>query len=499
MPANEFEKQVQKELDELRLSPSASVWENVEQQIREKKRRRILFFLIIPFALLPIAFSLYHFGYKSAPLQAIQHGTTPQPSRENIEEETSGSKHIPRDENVATVPSGQMSGEAGRNETGEQPLDGANLNLVQSKKDNDFPVSRTDNVSGVEQSKVRVDVTKAPVLESRQPVVTAGKLRSSADMKKDEVASGNDPVRNVQPSIAPAVPTETKSIPVTTPSGSKDSLVVDSAFAATSTEAADSSNAAAPGSQMKSVPMAKRWSWGLVAGAGITSNQTSPFSLEKSFAGSRDAATGIPQTGSGAPQIPLPPSSVEPGPAFAVGGVVELKLSKRSRISAGMQYRYVSNIIRTGQRKDTTILVPTGASNNYAAQVDQIYRGAPQKEFTNRYHFISLPVAYHLQLNKGRKLPVQWDLGGAASYLVSTNALVYSGTLGGVYFHDRELFSRLHVSVATGLSVRVRTKNEKEWVLGPEFSFALNPLIKGEKQQYMLYGGISAKILFAGK
>ncbi|MBS1654336.1 MAG: hypothetical protein JSU05_05770, partial [Bacteroidetes bacterium] len=44
MPVNDFEKKVQQRMDEFRLRPSASVWPEVEKRIREKKRRRIIFF-----------------------------------------------------------------------------------------------------------------------------------------------------------------------------------------------------------------------------------------------------------------------------------------------------------------------------------------------------------------------------------------------------------------------------------------------------------------------
>ena len=44
MSANRFENQVQQKMDELRLQPTAQVWEEVERRIREKKRRRIIVF-----------------------------------------------------------------------------------------------------------------------------------------------------------------------------------------------------------------------------------------------------------------------------------------------------------------------------------------------------------------------------------------------------------------------------------------------------------------------
>src|SRR5712671_7237178 len=60
MPANEFEKQVQRRLDDLQLNPSASVWKNVEQQIRNKKRRRVIVFFLLPLALGLFGYSIFY-------------------------------------------------------------------------------------------------------------------------------------------------------------------------------------------------------------------------------------------------------------------------------------------------------------------------------------------------------------------------------------------------------------------------------------------------------
>src|SRR5687768_9069285 len=52
MPENNFEKKVQQRMDELKLQPAATVWENVFEKIRkEKKRRRFILWFFL-FALL---------------------------------------------------------------------------------------------------------------------------------------------------------------------------------------------------------------------------------------------------------------------------------------------------------------------------------------------------------------------------------------------------------------------------------------------------------------
>src|SRR5262245_42283802 len=59
MPANDFEKQVQQRLDDFQLNPSASVWEKVEEELRDKRKRRVIYFLL-PLMIALLGFSVYY-------------------------------------------------------------------------------------------------------------------------------------------------------------------------------------------------------------------------------------------------------------------------------------------------------------------------------------------------------------------------------------------------------------------------------------------------------
>ena len=60
MAANEFEKNVRKEMGEFKVQPSAEVWLKIEDRIREKKRkRRIIFFVLF----CSMALMLAGYGY----------------------------------------------------------------------------------------------------------------------------------------------------------------------------------------------------------------------------------------------------------------------------------------------------------------------------------------------------------------------------------------------------------------------------------------------------
>src|SRR4051794_13812100 len=70
MAANEFEKNVRKEMDEFKLHPPEEVWPKIEESIREKNRkRRVLFFILFSLiALMLGGYGIYNFsGNKTRP------------------------------------------------------------------------------------------------------------------------------------------------------------------------------------------------------------------------------------------------------------------------------------------------------------------------------------------------------------------------------------------------------------------------------------------------
>ena len=82
MAANEFEKNVRKEMDEFKLHPSEEVWPKIEERIREKKRkRRIIFFILFSsIALMLGGYGIYNFSgnkTKSAAQNKLPAGNKP--------------------------------------------------------------------------------------------------------------------------------------------------------------------------------------------------------------------------------------------------------------------------------------------------------------------------------------------------------------------------------------------------------------------------------------
>jgi hypothetical protein len=99
MQENKFDKQVRQAMDDLKLKPSATVWTNVESQIREKRRRRRAFII------LPVLLGIALIGYFG---QDYLIGNTPAEERDGkiLEKKptiSDDNKTVPETETSGTV------------------------------------------------------------------------------------------------------------------------------------------------------------------------------------------------------------------------------------------------------------------------------------------------------------------------------------------------------------------------------------------------------------
>ena len=60
MSGHEFEKQVRQKLNDLKMTPSAESWENIEGKLRDRKRRPVIFYWV-PLLLIGLAAGGYLF------------------------------------------------------------------------------------------------------------------------------------------------------------------------------------------------------------------------------------------------------------------------------------------------------------------------------------------------------------------------------------------------------------------------------------------------------
>jgi hypothetical protein len=505
MRENKFENQVHKQMEGFRLRPSDEVWQKVEEELRKKKKRRVVFYIFFLAGGLSLLGYSGYFVFNKSKSTFVQQNSTLEATGDSIENNASpvsvdknssvnkqqpvndqsvfeSDNNIGTDEKPGSTEPGTIS-RAVKAPGGEKDVIVKESQLKQrerkSKKllNKEIANYKTESVIVKnENAQVRGSVNwqrKTSIENATQDKVTqpVGEQKVSVDEKKTAVAS-----EDIQPK--------------------KDSVSEEIALTKDDLPAAQQGN-----SVLKERKRMLKISWGIELAGGASSNRESVLSFsgsQKSMMADNAYSPPLnsPVTGNA---VVHTPSSIKSGPSFRAGIVAEIQLSRKSRVSSGLRYAYFSNSMTVGAYKDTVIAF----SNSYSqsVRVDAIYRGFHQVEYTNRFHFIQLPLQYHLQLNKGVKLPITWDIGGSIGYLAATNGLVYDTTASGIYYNDDDAFNKLHWNLNTGFSFKFGNKRKIQWSLGPELSLGMNKLTKDDnnRNQFLLYGGLTGRLIFAKK
>jgi hypothetical protein len=201
-------------------------------------------------------------------------------------------------------------------------------------------------------------------------------------------------------------------------------------------------------------------------------------------------------TTSSPPPQPHPQSKSQGSFAFRAGVSAQKKISKRSELKVGIGYAFMGDRITTGTANTSNayVLNQLSVASFFGSDTGQ------HRNFTNRFHFIEVPIAYQWRVTGNSKHFLALEAGFTPSYLFSSNALVYDTAATGIYYHNNKNFSKFNVSMMAGLSYRFIT-NKMDINLGPQVSLPLNKIIKSDIDQrnYLIYGGIGATIYFQKK
>ncbi|HEX2848285.1 MAG TPA: outer membrane beta-barrel protein [Chitinophagaceae bacterium] len=490
MLESEFDKQVQQELEGLQLRPSTAVWENVEKELRRKKRRRYIVFFWLLTGLGLLGYTGYLLTQKGKPILAESSGKPADHSAKTVQQPAAQS--TPSDI-IPSIPSTIKPTDSSNPVDQAMPLNETSPAVATQSgtpADQELNDRKTTALVPADKNnrKRKTDKTEFPVAKSgnqekaNTQEIKETESRKETESKPDDVAGQTPPAATVKDS-------------------SKTKI--------------DSAVAAVPPPAETKPPVAKKQSsskirWSLDLGAGGSGPISSPFLIgesNKSALAYNQTSGMIVSPGSPLVTPPVvnygpvyfPRSDIKPGPTFRIGVLGEWAISKRSSIVSGLQYQYLSTNIRTGSYRNTALTF-----DNYASQpvsVRSSYQAGLQKTFTNRFHYLQIPLEFQWQVNKGNKMPVLVHAGMSAGYLLTTNALVYDSLQGGIYYHDKNAFNHFQLSFNTGLAFRFGNNKAFQWNIGPEASMGLRSQVKEEydKKQYPLYLGIRARLYWPKK
>jgi len=534
MPESEFDKQVQKEMEGLRIRPSAFVWENVEKELRRKKRRRFIvaFWMIAGIALLG---STTYFltrnndttlaetstqtgtpGTKSTQSTVAKGIQTPAPAQDPVEPVSTPS------DATATLRQNSTAGDQPAASTENAPEhNNTAAKTPASKNSNIKAVAPSGKAAASQQDHIQINASaknkkagsgdKRAFSETIDPAITKGKIKRSGKVSGSNMPvtpalqnETQNPVSTAE-DIAANVKEPQKTIAEATPVADSVQSEMDSVVAIIK----DDSENGVP-VKMPQKKEAKKIKWSLDLSIGGSGPVGRPFLIGGSNADKADYPQSAPIQSGGLWQPVNPPtnafgpvysprSDINPGLSYRAGVLVDLPVSERVSFSSGLQYQYQSSNIRIGSYVNTQLVF-----NNFASQqvrANGVYQGVQMKTFTNKYHYVQIPFLLNWQMNKGKKLPVILNTGFSAGYLASTNALTYDTLQGGTYYHDKNAFKRFQFSFTTGVSFRFGNNRALQWSIGPEASMGLRKTVKTEydTRQYPVYIGLQGRIYLPKK
>lgn len=507
MPENEFEKEVQQLFDGFKLKPTAEVWTKVHTRIRKDRRKR-RFILWLPLLLLVLGAGSYWIVSNIDNQQIEQHSVAIK-SEENISPEEGSTKEafeIPEKEkstadlSLPKTENKELSTKAENNQINTN-------NIIKEGRGSDLSPSSA-LVAGSRQlannKAPDLDFENASITHPAPVVAHVKKSPGSFDLNK---TSDNNIIQinteNLHISENSGVSAYTYSV-----TGTPQSVVLRNSIPG-KIEEVKSINSL-DRSSMPVVKLGKRklWEFGIESGIGVSkmgkdiadllslrSESDKSMTLNNmSFVNSSSAVSNL--TGrNNIYVLAIAPSAstVKPGMAWNFGIFAKWHIKNRLSLSTGLRYNYFSTHRQVGK-----IFYPSGFNNrNHSApSYAACYPGDETNDYTNKYHYITMPVGLQWQLNRGIKLPIELNVGADLKWMTATNALHYNGNTGS-YFEDKGRFNKFQAGISAGVSVRLFQQNKHPLDIGPVLQYNISNLIKKgyDNNQNIIYGGINARLV----
>ncbi len=535
MSDHDFEKQVQLRLEQLKLRPSTAVWAEVERNIRlQKRRRRLLIWL--PAALLVMIAGGYlalqqTTRHDASPAMTAQTVETTQPANTPVSPNqipsTDNSTSTPTDQTVpdnntattaapetvtapaATGPSSNGTSAVADTKSAKQPVRApeADDHVATHQQFATVRPARNNKNNHTAKNNKHRQQSNDKDLAGRKPSAAASLsgVNVPAPVTK-QVDQDIDKTAHTDSTLTAAVPA--------TDTDLAQATITDS----TRTDSATTTAAVTPAAKTpvvaKATPVQRKqesnkeskWQFGVTAeggASGVSSDGLFGF-LEKEAAVPDLAAApnynSIGNSQAFAPQFPRPPvnraSSLSMGPSFSIGAFAQRKLSNRLSLSAGLQYTLLTarQVVGNKINNDRTVNQAPASSRLVNSYYDN--SASTTNKYTNKYHYLELPVTLHAQLNEGRHLPFGVDVGLSAMHLLSTTALHYDG-IGNVYYKDDALFNKTQWTASAGFYLKLFNQTNYPVSLGPVMRYNMTPMLVKDFStgQHQWSVGLRARVL----
>lgn len=448
MKENDFEKQVQQKMDELKIHPSGAVWQKIKGQIKKEKRRRwILFF--IPVVLIGILYS----GYILLNRDNSTH-----------EDQQQLTKNLIKKNDL--------------NENPKTSFDSVKTN--QSITENNKPFTQPSITKRNHKQKLKTQgklklTTAYNIDKSLAKDIPPGKKESDTTQKIVENGSLSSNIKNPEKENIltgkESQPDSITNLKDETATQAKVNLIK---------EEQKKNNEDIKDTLQKNIKTANKylWNWGISFSGGMSAMANGLFGSPDKNSASAQFSSALPGTS----RAGITPALIKSSIAFVTGLYAEKFISKKITFNTGLNYKLFSTTNTTG----------TDSANYFRATSNV-------NTYHNFYHYIELPVGIKFQIANSKKIKLNWNIGASISQLTSSNALQFNNA-SGLYYHDNSLFNKTQFGFNTGLEIELLSKQNRSLLIGPYLNYGISKIAsEGYNKHQFVFTGLRFQYFFGKK
>lgn len=460
MEENKFEKQVREKMDELKIRPTASVWENVEKRIQKKDSRKRFAWLFAALFLGLMVGGFYLFVQNKP-------STSPNPYTQN------------------NIDGNDVSSPGAKSDTKNSVREEEKKSTIDLAKNNgDIVKENQDKLKeSLEKNAQQGLIVTSKKHLNKKLVETKSSHLPSVQVGGEVVKLVEEKNKNSIGLLENSLPAKELNIEQPAKNFEDSSLnILDEKKTETETVSNNSTKQA-----LKKAPQKWLIGFNFSAGKAIMGAGLLGMGGANSFA---DLSSNSPNNSGGPvsnPQVyedPIPRTNW----AIITGVSAQKKISKSTSIVLGINYKYFSTL------NDVGSWVSSG--NYYSNLSSASYQSF--KTHRNNFHFVEVPVLFKIEARQNKKLPFSLVVGAGFSRLVSSNSLQYQQ---GMLFNDNSLFNKTQVALIGGLSAILFSKKPYPVSIGPYLNYGINSL--GSKGLYgsrhLGFIGIRTEVFFKNK
>lgn len=494
MQENNFEKEVQQKMEDLKINPGGEVWQKLSVAIATRKTDRRIFGIVLLLLIIGCSILFLNNDVEIKNIKAVSEKddrvaiSTIMPPTNDIDSNrkmpeaisvNTGSKAGDKPGVVKKVDTPKKDGYpqtsgAGNLVTLNEPYKPGNVNDQITTGDKDKVTNSTNEVRRETSQKV------ALLTNDNEPVDLNREINKTGDSNKIIIDDRTREAKDVeiQTRLTGAI--------------AKDEVDIKGKSLSDTTAASAVDVKKAPSVKKSMLSKQKnKWKVGVNFSLGVTTTRNSYLGIIGS--GSSDeskAYDNLNQStgGTGAVTYSHTPSKIKAGTGLIVGMFAQKNIFMKTNLLLGLNYKRYSSGMLTGMRIDST-----GNFN----QANSFYRSGNGNSFKNHFHFIELPAALRVNLSGQRKTPFYLNLGVSVSRLIGSNALQFD-TLSGIYYNNNAVFNKTQLNVSAGLLFSLPGSSKNPILIGPDINFSLNKMANSglyKKRHYSYFGMVVQKAL----